>query len=372
MRIAAALTIGGAMALAVVACTATYPVVGSFEDYNEVFIGEVNANLLKGTSVIEVKAQNSNVRCFGTSKVLHIPASNYVAGAFLIPHCGGQRGAAQLSCDDGRRVLASWEATSCTSGFGFGNDQRGARFNFAFGMTTEDARKTLAERASQVAEKPNLPAYRPKETRREKGYATGTGFFINQNGTLVTNFHVIEDAEKVVVVYDGRELPAQFIKGDKQADVALLRVEASAPFLKIESVDRVARGEEVFTLGYPLVTIQGQQQKASFGRVNALTGAMDDPAFLQIDVPIQPGNSGGPLINARGNVVGVVTATLSTLGTLRAAGALPQNVNYAVKSEKILATAGDLAVVSPRGEKERSFKDLVAATEKSVALIIAR
>ena len=65
-------------------CSATYPVVGSFDDYNEVFLGTVNANLMNGTSFIDVRARNSGAQCKGGSRVLHIPASNYIAGAFLI------------------------------------------------------------------------------------------------------------------------------------------------------------------------------------------------------------------------------------------------------------------------------------------------
>ncbi len=61
-------------------CTAKYPVVGAFDQYNEVFLGEVNANLLAGTSFIEVKAKNSGIKCTGASKVTFIPASNYIAG----------------------------------------------------------------------------------------------------------------------------------------------------------------------------------------------------------------------------------------------------------------------------------------------------
>jgi len=89
-------------------------------------------------------------------------------------------------------------------------------------------------------------------------------------------------------------------------------------------------------LGYPLITIQGQEQKATFGKVNALSGIQDDIRFLQIDVPIQPSNSGGPLIDRKVRVIGVTNATLDVLNTLKESGSLPQNVNYAVKSDYII------------------------------------
>jgi hypothetical protein len=80
---------------ALTGCTTTYPVVGSFEDYNEVFTGTVNSDLMTGTSFIEVRGQNSKMRCAGGSSVRFVPASNYIAGAFLIPYCAGQKGEAR-------------------------------------------------------------------------------------------------------------------------------------------------------------------------------------------------------------------------------------------------------------------------------------
>jgi S1-C subfamily serine protease len=71
------------------------------------------------------------------------------------------------------------------------------------------------------------------------------------------------------------------------------------------------RGDEVLTLGYPSPSLQGIQQKATFGKINASTGLGDDHRFVQVDVPIQPGNSGGPLLNNQGAVVGVTTLRLT-------------------------------------------------------------
>lgn len=125
------------------------------------------------------------------------------------------------------------------------------------------------------------------------------------------------------------------------------------------------------TLGYPLVALQGQSQKASFGRVNSLSGIQDDIRFIQIDVPVQPGNSGGPLLDNEGNVVGVVTATLNQLVTLRESGTLPQNVNYAVKSDYVIPLLPDSKEVVIDGRPDE-FPDIVLKKESAIVLVVTR
>jgi S1-C subfamily serine protease len=353
------------------ACTATYPVVGSFNDYNEVFKGQVNADLMRGTSFIQVTGQNSGIKCTGGSRVLHVPASNYIAGMFLIPYCEGQTGIADLACDDGRRIRANWTADSCTSGSGSGHDQHGAVFQFAFGMSDAEARDKLAQQAAVAATRPALPVYKPKETRKQIGFSTGTAFLVTSDGYLVTNYHVIEDASQISLLVDGATVPARVITRDQANDVALLKAEIRGTPISVSASAKLAVAEQVMTLGYPLVQIQGQALKASFGRVNALSGIGDDPRLVQIDVPIQPGNSGGPLVNERGELVGVVTATLNQLVTLRETGSLPQNVNYAVKAEYIRAILAELNL-EKTSQSSSGFKAIVERYATSVYLVVAK
>ena len=90
-------------------------------------------------------------------------------------------------------------------------------------------------------------------------------------------------------------------------------------------------GAEVFTLGFPLTTIMGANAKLSTGIVNSQSGLRDDPRTYQVSVPVQGGNSGGPLLNLRGEVVGIIVSKLAAERVYRSTGDLPQNVNYAVK-----------------------------------------
>lgn len=164
------------------------------------------------------------------------------------------------------------------------------------------------------------------------------------------------------------------LRSDSANDLALLKVElpASVP-MKIGTSAGIEKGFEVLALGYPLPGLQGQEQKATFGRVNALSGPAGDFRFFQVDVPIQPGNSGGPLFNRAGEVVGVVTATLSQKAVLETSGALAQGVNYAVKSDylfPLLGSANRSAATDEHGPK-KEWPALVKELEGSVVLVIA-
>jgi len=217
--------------------------------------------------------------------------------------------------------------------------------------------------------------YKPKETRKEKGFASGTGFFVTDNGYMVTNYHILEDSKEIfTVTTDGSLLKAKFIKGDPANDIALIKINAVTRPLRISEMKGISKGEEVFTLGYPLIAIQGQEQKATFGRVNSLTGYKGDIRFLQIDIPLQPGNSGGPLLNKKGQVVGVVTATLDAVGALKLSGHLPQNVNYAVKSDYIIPLIRDLIPDELKEDKlsKKELTQTIKFLEPSVALVISK
>lgn len=345
-------------------CTVEYKMVGQFDDYNELIVGDLVHDLSNGTARITARAQNSDLVCEGHSYVTYKPGGL---------GCTGQRGRANLECSDGRTAEGEWTANTCTTGFGRGKTSDGSSFRFTFGLTEQEATARLEQLAPRVASKPNLPVYEPKETRKEKGYSTGTGFFVTSSGYFVTNHHVIDDSETVHILYNDSFIPARIIQMDPANDVALLKADVQASPLPVAEITDVGRADEVFTMGYPSISVQGQAQKATFGRINALSGIMDDIRFMQIDVPIQPGNSGGPLIDSSGRVVGVVTATLDALRALVIAGNVPQNVNYAVKSDYLvpmLRTVPGWRAV-PSGTRN-PFRHWVDAYEKSVVLVVAR
>ncbi|WP_410056085.1 DegQ family serine endoprotease [Roseobacter sp. HKCCA0434] len=151
--------------------------------------------------------------------------------------------------------------------------------------------------------------------RSRQASALGSGFVISADGFIVTNNHVIEEADEILIEFlDGNELPAELIGTDPRTDVALLKVEPEEPlpFVEFGDSDTARVGEWVLAIGNPL----GQGFSVSAGIVSArnreLSGSYDD--FIQTDAAINRGNSGGPLFNMNGEVIGVNTAILSPNG----------------------------------------------------------
>lgn len=157
---------------------------------------------------------------------------------------------------------------------------------------------------------------RGERNRQRRGSALGSGFVISADGYIVTNNHVIESADEILVEFfdGGGELPAKLIGTDPRTDIALLKVEPEAPlpFVPFGDSDTARVGDWVLAIGNPL----GQGFSVSAGIVSArgrsLQGAYDD--FIQTDAAINRGNSGGPLFNMDGEVIGVNTAILSPTG----------------------------------------------------------
>lgn len=155
----------------------------------------------------------------------------------------------------------------------------------------------------------------PQQQLPQEKTGYGSAFFISKDGYLLTNHHVVEDASKVTIVLnDRRELDATVVGSDERTDVALLKVQgASFPELRTGNVDQLRVGEPVLAIGSPF----GFDYSASAGIVSAkmrnMMGETSVP-FIQTDVALNPGNSGGPLFNQRGEVVGVNSRIFSGTG----------------------------------------------------------
>lgn len=166
--------------------------------------------------------------------------------------------------------------------------------------------------------------------------AFGTGFFFSKDGHIATNNHVIEGAKKITISSAGKSFEATLVATDEDRDLAILKVDYTPPANLSLSTGIVKLGDRVFTVGFPRPTSQGKNAKFTEGSVSSLTGIDDAVDQYQISVPIQPGNSGGALVNGKGHVVGIIVSTLNPLKTLANGSSLPQNVNYAVKVEHLI------------------------------------
>ena len=185
-------------------------------------------------------------------------------------------------------------------------------------------------------EKP--PPLAPGERAARRAVSSGTGFVVAAR-RIMTNHHVIDGCAEVAArLPDGREVPTRVMASDATRDLALLSTEADAgPSLPFRRADAYRRGEGVVTYGFPLAGLLSSGPTLTTGEVSALSGLADNPRHIQISAPVQPGNSGGPLLDMRGQVIGVVVSKLNAGQIARQTGDIPQNVNFAVKHTEALA-----------------------------------
>lgn len=164
---------------------------------------------------------------------------------------------------------------------------------------------------------PNTPRQVPRQNRpqqeEEQPRGVGSGFILTTDGFIMTNAHVVDGADEVLVTLtDKREFKAKIIGTDKRSDVAVVKIEASGlPAVKVGDVNRLRVGEWVMAIGSPF----GLENTVTAGIVSAKQRDTGDYLpFIQTDVAINPGNSGGPLINMRGEVVGINSQIYSRSG----------------------------------------------------------
>ena len=170
----------------------------------------------------------------------------------------------------------------------------------------------------------------------------GTGFVIGDAGWLLTCAHVMGEHKVATITLNGKRVLADVVKSDAKADLSLLKLREPLSEGTVSLAFRAAAkpatmGEDVFTIGYPLSRLLGNSARMSKGLLSATAGLKDNPAELQVSAEIHPGNSGGPLLDRDGNVIGVVNKTINPAAVAQATGgSLPQNINFAIKAQPVL------------------------------------
>jgi S1-C subfamily serine protease len=168
----------------------------------------------------------------------------------------------------------------------------------------------------------------------------GTGFVVTDRGHILTCAHILGDENQATIWLSHLRYEANVINKDKDLDLAILKLQDFQPTTISPVVfrdNKVYRmGEDAYTIGFPLSNVLGEGARITKGLVSATTGMKDNPDEIQISTEIQPGNSGGPLLDSQGMVFGVVQKTLNPWRTAVTTGALPQNVNFAIKSDVAL------------------------------------
>ena len=197
-----------------------------------------------------------------------------------------------------------------------------------------------------------------QESPRTSSISAGTCFAVAPDGLILTAYHLIKDANTITVTFEtGEELTAVPEQVSANNDLALLRIpRPTSVYLSLSPFQNPKLGEPVFTLGFPAPSVLGAEPKFTEGTVSALSGPGNESTFLQVSVPVQPGNSGGPLVNHRGEVVGVITATAAILPFLQRTGSLPQNVNFAVKAGYASLLFTPPAVLPPATDRDDAIR----------------
>ena len=167
---------------------------------------------------------------------------------------------------------------------------------------------------------------------------TGSGFAISRTTHIVTNAHVVAQCKSLRVLSGAQQASGRVLAIDVDADLAVLQTSLSVPkTMAMRSSPALRLGESVIAFGFPLTGALSQGGNLTTGNVSALAGLRDDPKYIQVTAPVQPGNSGGPLLDGGGNVIGVITAKLDALAVAKRTGDVPQNVNFAVRAEVLEA-----------------------------------
>jgi len=163
----------------------------------------------------------------------------------------------------------------------------------------------------------------------------GTAFFVRPDGVLLTALHVVDGARSVSVACPGREpVPAILASGTRNRDLVAMKTSLSAPaYLTLHGARALLPGDPVFTVGFPTGTTAEAAPRFSNGSLNAVTGPDTETAFLQMTMPLQPGNAGGPVVAADGSAVGVVSSGAAIILLLREPGIFPQGVSWGIKAD---------------------------------------
>jgi tetratricopeptide (TPR) repeat protein len=167
------------------------------------------------------------------------------------------------------------------------------------------------------------------------GPTTGSGVVISSRGEVLTAAHVVESCSTIRVQFSSKqEATAELVARDPKNDLAILLVknppEAVAAFREGAPI---RAGDTVVALGYPLPSLLAAGANLTVGNVSALAGIENDSRYLQISAPVQPGNSGGPLLDASGRLIGIVMSKLNAASIASYTGDIPQNINFALKAE---------------------------------------
>jgi S1-C subfamily serine protease len=229
--------------------------------------------------------------------------------------------------------------------------------------------------ARQPAPKPQAATASSAPQKAAKlGTKIGTGIVISSSGHVVTNQHVVSGCVGDIQGSLGGEAPVKLrlVSSDETNDLALLQ--AAAPFKAVASIRSrpVRSGDSVVAIGYPFHGLLTSDFTVTTGIVSSLSGIINDTRYLQISAAVQPGNSGGPLLDTAGQVAGVVAAKLDALKFARATGEIPENINFAIKTGTLRDFLDNSAVEYQTADAKTEMKTAdIAQNARTFTLLIS-
>jgi len=266
----------------------------------------------------------------------------------------------------------------------------GQAFGGAFIDRVKEKLARLAEtKDSILASNPSPVEAQPSEP----AVVAGSGFFISNRGYILTNNHVVANCKQIqttfvpITEWDEFGNPIvsksevltvlRVVASNADSDLALLKpdsgriVPSTIATFRIPTGPSPRAGDSVVAFGFPLPGILSSEGNVSTGTITAMSGMGDDPRFLQISAPVQPGNSGGPLLDSSGNVIGVVVAKLDAVKIAQATGDIPENVNFAVQLSEVRRFLDDNHIpYTRRSSVVRSQTADIAALAKQFSVAI--
>ena len=343
------------------------------------FIGKgVSMDLRKAAEMMKIAARQDNQSrcCFFQSRAQAALAAMYGNGKgvpqdFVLAHMWGNIAASngnELGLE--ARDLARKELTASQ-----------------FQQAQELARNFI--KSARSADNPDTDA--PKA-------GTGSGFFVSKLGHVITNQHVVGDCKKLSVGdTPNTQVATEVLETDKRNDLALLKISSlkmtsvetksliqklSAKKLGVEIVplatdglmrsEDVELGEDVLVAGYPYGEVFSNTIKVTKGIVSANKGLGDDSGQFQMDAAVQPGNSGGPIYDENGNIVGVVVAQLNKMKFAKHSGSIPENVNFGIKASTVrqfLSSSG-LPTKWSQKSKPMSTRELAKIAKRQTVMVM--
>jgi S1-C subfamily serine protease len=204
---------------------------------------------------------------------------------------------------------------------------------------------------------------------------SGTGFVVSQAGHVVTNNHVISGCVRDIrgSLPGGSEITLRVVSTDEMNDLALLQTQMEFKDVAVIRGTAVHSGDAVIAIGYPFRGLLTSDLTVTTGIVSSLSGILNDTRYLQISAPVQPGNSGGPLLDMRGNVVGVVAEKFNALKFAKlSGGTIPENINFAIKPGAVRDFLDNSVVpykVSDLGAVELKATDIASSARAYTFLI---